>query len=135
MALNAKTSIAARNRALDAAFDVLDGGFQRIYSAPQPVDVETAIDGSCVLLAELALGTPACAPASGGTKALNAIADDVSANATGVAAWSTFVKSDGTRVHDCSVGVTGANINIENTVSLVAGARVSVSSCTFTMGA
>ncbi|HZF73686.1 MAG TPA: hypothetical protein VEZ51_09660, partial [Gemmatimonadaceae bacterium] len=57
----------------------------------------------------------------------NAVSDDVSADATGTATWATFVTSAGVRVFDVSVGTSGADINL-NSVSISAGAKVSVTS-------
>lgn len=133
MALNAQTSVARRNAALDAAFDVLNGGFLRIYDGTQPTNADTAL-GAQVLLAELALNATAFAAASGGSKVANAIADDASANATGTATWGSLVTSGGTRVMDFSVGTATANL-ILNSVNIQSGARVSVSSLTITQAA
>lgn len=135
MALNPKTSVASRNLALNAAFDVLNGGgFLRIYDGTQPTDADTAI-GAQVKLAELALSTTAFAAASGASKAASAITADSSADATGTATWATLVKSDGTtRVMDMSVGTSGANLNL-NSVAISAGANVSVSSLTISQAA
>ena len=131
MALNARTRVASRNAALDAAFpSALDGGFLRIYDGTQPTNADTAL-GAQVLLAELALNATAFAAASGGSKAANAIADDTSANATGTATWGSIVTSGGTRYMDFEVGTSGANLNL-NSVAIQAGARVSVSSFTIT---
>lgn len=132
MALNPKTAVSSRNLALNAAFDVLNGGgFLRIYDGTQPADADTAITTQ-VLLAELTLSATAFAAASAGSKAANAIGDDASANATGVATWGSLVTSGGTRIFDFSVGTSGANLNM-NSVNISAGATVSVSSFTVTM--
>jgi hypothetical protein len=134
MALNPKTSIASRNLALNAAFDVLNAGYFRIYDQTQPTDADTAL-GSQVKLAELALNATAFAAAAAGSKSANAIADDTTADATGTATWGTLVKSDGTtRVQDFSVGTSGANLNL-NSVAIQAGAKVSVTSWSETMAA
>ena len=132
MALNPKTSLASRNLALNAAFDVLDGGgFFRIYDGVQPTDADTAL-GAQVLLAELTLSATAFAAAVAAVKTANAIGSDVSANATGTASWATLVKSDGvTRVQDMSVGTAGANLNF-NSVAIQVGALVSITSFTET---
>ncbi len=136
MALNPKTSVASRNLALNAAFDVLNGGFLRIYDGTQPTDADTAL-GAQVLLAEPALNATAFAAASAGSKVANAITADSSANATGTATWGSLVKSGGTRgnnVLDFSVGTSGANLNL-NSVAIQAGAAVSVTSFTVSQAA
>ncbi len=131
MALNARTRVASRDAALDAAFpSALNSGFLRIYDGTQPTNADTAL-GAQVLLAELTLNATAFAAASSGSKAANAITDDSSANATGTATWGSIVTSGGTRYMDFEVGTSGANLNL-NSVSIVAGARVSVSSFTIT---
>lgn len=134
MALNPKLSTAARNRALDNAFDtVLNSGFLRLYSGSQPADADTAL-GAQVLLAELTLNATAFAAASGASKSANAITDDSSANNTGTATWGSLVTSGGTRVLDFEVGTSGANLNL-NSVAISSGAAVSVTSFTITMAA
>jgi hypothetical protein len=130
MALNSKTAAASRNLALNAAFDVLNAGFLRIYDSTQPVDADTAL-GAQVKLAELPLSATAFAAASAGSKAAGAITS-AAALATGTATWGTLVKSDGTtRVMDFSVGTSGANLNL-NSVAIQSGATVSVTSFTVT---
>lgn len=134
MALNAKTAVARRNAALDAAFDsVLNSGFLRIYDGTQPTDADTAL-GAQVLLAELTLNATAFAAASGGSKAANAITADSSANATGTATWGTLATSGSVRLFDFSVGTSGANLNL-NSVAIQSGAQVSCSSFTITQAA
>src|SRR6185295_11581635 len=136
MALNPKTSVASRNLALNAAFDVLNSGFLRIYDGTQPTDADTAL-GAQVLLAELSLASTAFSAASSGSKSAGTITADSSANATGTATWASLVKSGGTRgdaVMDMSVGTSGANLNLSS-VAISSGAQVSVSSLTITQAA
>ncbi len=136
MALNPKTSAASRNLALNAAFDVLNSGFFRIYDGTQPTDADTAL-GAQVLLAELTLNATAFAAASAGSKTAGAIGTDTSANATGTATWASLVKSGGTRgdaVMDMSVGTSGADCNL-NAVAISAGASVAISSAVITQAA
>lgn len=135
MALNPKTSIARRNAALDAAFDVLNSGHLMIYDGTQPTDADTAL-GAQVKLADLAFGSTAFAAASAASKAANAITQDSSADATGTAAWGTLVVTTRatTGSLDFSVGTSGANLNM-NSVAISSGAAVSVSSFTVTQAA
>lgn len=102
----------------------------RIYDGTRPATGGTAT----TLLAELTCNATFAPAASGGTLTLNSITADSSANATGTATWARIVQSDGTtHVLDCSVGTSGADINL-NTVSIVTGATVSVTSAVFTEG-
>lgn len=135
MALNPKTSIASRNLALNAAFDILNNGHLLIYDGTQPTDADTAL-GAQVLLADLILGATAFAAASSASKAANAITQDSSANNTGTASWATLVVSTRatTGTMDMSVGTSGANLNL-NSVAISSGAAVSVSSLTITQAA
>jgi len=135
MALNPKTSIAARDAALDAAFDALNSGHLQIYDGSQPTDADTAL-GAQAKLADLALGATAFAAAAGGSKSANAITSDSSADATGTAAWGTLVASSRatTGTHDFSVGTSGANMSL-NSTSIASGASVSCSSFTLSMAA
>lgn len=134
MALNPSTTVASRNLALNAAFDVLNSGFLDIYDGTQPASADTAIT-SQVKLAHLTLSATAFAAASSASKTANTITADSSADATGTATWYRLYQSNGTTaVMDGSVGTSGANLNL-NTVSIVAGASVAVSSFTVTQAA
>lgn len=128
-----KTAAAARDLALDAAFDILNSGFLKFYSGTKPATADTGLSGN-TLLATCTLGNPACAAASGGSKACNAIGDDTNAAATGVATWASFTKSDGTRIHDVTVGTSGAELTIDD-VNIEQGGVISVTGYTFSMGA
>lgn len=102
----------------------------RIYDGTQPATGGTAT----TLLAELTCNATFAPAASGGVLTLNAITSDTSANATGTATWFRIVQSGGsTHVLDGTVGTSGADLNF-NTVSIVSGATVAVSSFTITAG-
>lgn len=130
MANNPKRTAAVANAAADAAVALANGGSLRIYSGSQPATAATAISGQ-TLLAELALGNPAFGSASNGVATANSITADSSADATGTAAWFRVVNSGGTGLWDGTVGTSGCDLNLDS-VSLVAGGNVSVSSFTFT---
>lgn len=131
MALTPKLSNAGASAAADAVVDLLDTGYLRIYDGSQPTNADTAV-GAQVLLAELRFGATAFGSAANGVATANAITQDSAADATGTAAWFRALKSDGTTViFDGSVGTSGANLNL-NTVSIVSGAIVQVSSFTYT---
>lgn len=136
MANTPKTSVVARNAALDALCALANTGYLRIYDSTggtgQPATPETAV-GSQVLLAELRFGATAFAAASGGVATANAITSDSAANATGTATWFRVLKSDGTTVlFDGSVGTSGCDMNFA-TVSFVLNAVISESSLTYTL--
>ena len=120
-----------RNARLDAITTFAGGSCKlRIYNGTRPATGGTAT----TLLAELTCNATFAPAASGGTLTLNSITSDASADATGTATWARIVKSDGTtHVLDCSVGTSGADINL-NTTSIVSGASVSVTSAVFTEG-
>lgn len=131
MALTPRLSNVGANAAADATCALLNSGKLRLYDGAQPTNADTAI-GAQVLLAELTFNATAFGAAVAGVATANAITQDSSADATGVAAWFRALKSDGTTViFDGSVGTSGANLNL-NSTSISAGAAVSVSSFTFT---
>ena len=139
MATATTISNAAAIAACDAIVDLLDAGAGaaklRINDDTQPANPDVAVTTQ-VLLAELTCSDPAFGGAAdgtpGGVATANAITDDTSANATGTATWFRVVDSDDKAIIDGSVGTAGADLNL-NTVSIVAGATVSVSSWTVTM--
>lgn len=131
MALNPKRSNAAANAAVDAMAALLDDGYLRIYTTPQPATADTALSGQ-TLLAELRFGATAFGAGVAGVATANAITADSGANADGTAVWFRCLKSDGTSaVYDGSVGTADADL-VLNTVAIVTGAQVSVSSLTLT---
>lgn len=132
MANNLKTSIVARNAALDAIAALANNGYLRIYDGAQPATPETAVSGQ-TLLAELRMNATAFPAASGGILTANAITSDTVINATGTATWYRLLKSDGTTVlWDGSVGTASADM-ILNAVALVANAQLDISTLTYTM--
>jgi hypothetical protein len=124
-------STTLRNARLDAITTAAGGSAKlRIYNGTRPATGGTAT----TLLAELTCNATFAPAASGGVLTLNSITADSAADATGTATWARIVKSDGTTfVLDCSVGTSGADINL-NTTSIVSGAAVSVTSATITEG-
>lgn len=99
----------------------------RIYSGTQPATGGTAT----TLLAELICNATFAPAASSAVLTLNSIANATAA-ATGTATWARILKTDGTTiVLDCTVGTSGADINL-NTTSIVVNAQVSVTSATIT---
>ena len=104
-------------------------GFLRIYDGSRPATGGAAT----TLLAELTCNATFAPAASSGVLTLNAITQDSSANATGTASWFRLVTSGGTFVCDGNVSTSGSDLNL-NTVSIVSGAAVSVTSFTITAG-
>ena len=134
MATNTHLSQASWNLALDSALNVLNGGYLEIYDSTgtgQPATPDVAVTTQ-VKLAKLSLNATAFASASGGSKLANAITS-ASAITNGTATWFRAFKSDdSTAVIDGSVGTAGADMNL-NTVSIVTGATVAVTSWSVSM--
>lgn len=124
-------NVTTRNAMLDAITTRAGASaLLRIYDGTQPATGGTAT----TLLAELTCNSTFAPAASSGVLTLNAITSDTSANATGTATWFRIVQSGGsTHVLDGTVGTSGADLNL-NTVSIVSGATVAVSSFTITAG-
>ena len=129
--MSVRTSIVARNAALDAIAPLCNSGKLRIYTGPKPATPETAASGT--LLAELTLNATAFAAASAGVSTANAITSDSAADATGTAGWFRIWKSDGTTpICDGDVSTSGADLNMA-TVSIVALAVISCAALTLTL--
>ena len=126
------------NAAADAVCALLNSGKLRIYSGTKPATADTAISGN-TLLAELTFGATAFGAAANGVATANAITADASADATGTATWFRALKSGGVdvtdNVFDGDVSASGGGGDLQlATVSIVAGAQVSVTSLTYTQG-
>lgn len=122
-------STALRNARLDAITTAVGAsGLIKIYDGTRPATGGAAT----TLLATLPCSATFAPAASGGTLTLNAITS-ASAVATSTATWARITTSGGTAVVDCSVGTSGADINL-NTTSIVTAATVSVTSAVFTAG-
>ena len=133
MATNPKYSNTMVNAEADAVGNALNSGYIRIYDGTQPTNADTAI-GAQVLLAELRFGADAFGAAVAGVITANAITADASANATGTATWARILASDGTTVwFDGTVGTATSNVII-NSAAISAGAEVSCTALTFTVG-
>jgi hypothetical protein len=128
-----KMSAAVRNAMLDAiTAQVGTTAKLRIYSGSRPANVAASITGT--LLAELTCNATFAPAASGGVLTLNSITSDTSADATGTASHFRLWNSAGNvAMVDGDVGTSGSDLNL-NTVSLVSGATVAVTSFTVTAG-
>jgi hypothetical protein len=132
MAANLRTSIAARNTALNAIATLANGGKLRIYDGAQPATPETAI-GAQAMLAELTMNATAFGAAAAGVITAGAITADADAKATGTATWYRLFKSDGeTALWDGSVGTSSADL-VFPTVSFVRNAQISVTSLVYAL--
>ena len=139
MATATRISNNAAKAACDAIVDLLDGGAgaatAKLYTGTQATDPDTAI-GAQVLLGTLTFSDPAFGAAAdanpGGRATASAITSDTSADATGTATWFRTADSNGVAVMDGSVGTSSADM-ILNTVSIVAGAEIAITSWTVTM--
>lgn len=137
MALNTIISAAARNAMCDALVDLLDAGSGaatlKIYTGTQPAGPGTAV-GAQTLLGTLTCSDPAFGSASSGVATASAITSDTTADATGTAAWFRAADSNGTAIIDGSVGTSSADLILDS-VSIIAGGTIAVTSWTITMPA
>lgn len=120
-------STALRNSRLDAIVTAIGtSGKVRIYDGTRPATggAETTV------LAELPLSATA-GTVSAGVLTMNAITSDASADATGTATWFRVWTAASVAVIDGNVGTSGSDLNL-NTVSIVAGGSVAISSFTIT---
>lgn len=127
---------ATRNAMADAAVDLIDigtAGTLKIYDGTQPATGDTAVTTQNVL-ATFTLSDPAFGAASAGVATLSGTPKTVAASATGTATWFRIQASAGTNIMDGAVGTSGAQLNL-NTVSIVSGVNVSITSGTFTQPA
>ena len=134
MAANTHLSQAAWDAALDAAINNENSGFLDIYDSTgtgQPATPDVAVTTQ-VKLASLPLSATAFGAAAAGVKTANAITSGTGL-AAGTATWARFYKSDHTTaVHDCSVGTSGCDINL-NDAAITIGGTVSVTAYTVSM--
>lgn len=130
MANDPQISHAAANAAVNPLVALLNGGTLNIYTGTQPTGPDTAIT-SQTLLATLTFSATAFGNAEDGVATANAIVSGT-AVATGTATWARMLSSGSVAEVDCSVGTSGADINL-NTTSIVSGATVAVTSFTVTL--
>lgn len=123
-------SATIRNGRNDAITTAVGGSaLLSIYDGTRPSTGGTAT----TLLAQLTCNATFAPSSSGGVLTLNAITQDSSANATGTATWFRITTSGATFMIDGNCGTSGSDLNF-NTVSIVSGAAVAVSSFTITDG-
>jgi hypothetical protein len=130
MATNPKLSDVAANAEADAVAALLNNGYLRIYTTPQPANANTALSGQ-TLLATLRFNATAFGASVAGLATANALTQDSDAAATGTAVWFRALKSDGTTVvFDGDIGTSAADL-VMATTSIVQHAIISVTSFTF----
>jgi hypothetical protein len=131
---NLRVTLALRNARLDGLKTAIDAGagpgLIKIYSGTQPANADAALSGN-TLIGTLTFTDPSAPAASGGVLTFSPIAQDVSADQTLVATWARITDSTGAQVFDCDVAQSGATINL-NTVSIVTGGPIQISSFTIT---
>lgn len=134
---NVRVVLAVRNAHLDAINTALNAGAGaatiKIYTGTQPANADTGLSGN-TLLGTLTCTDPAAGSASGGVLTFSAVTQDSAADATGTATWARVADSNGSTVFDCDVGTSGATLNL-NTVAIVTGGPIQVSSFTLTYAA
>lgn len=107
-------------------------GTIKIYTATMPTLPSDAVT-SQTLLGTLTFSDP-CGTVSAGTLTMSAITQDSSADATGTAAWARIADSTGATVMDIDVTNTGGGGTLQlNTVNIVAGGPILISSFTITI--
>ncbi len=134
MSSNLKFAVALKNAQQDQITAKLGANaLLRIYSGTQPAGPDTAV-GAQVLLAELPMSATAAAAAAASVWTANAIGNGTgtAGASTGTnATWYRACTSAGVGIIDGSVGVTGADLNINN-INIATGQVVSVTSWTLT---
>ena len=107
------------------------GAIFSLYTGTQPANANTAITSQVLLVSMIIAG--GFGTDTNGTLTLGAVTAGIAAN-TGTAAWFRIYKSDNsTVVMDGSVGLTGADLNL-NSVSITALQTVGITSGTIIRG-
>jgi len=120
---------ALRTSRLQALADAINAGAGpgtiKIYTATRPAT--GAGIGGATLLATLTFSDPCHSANAAGVLTLAAITSDVSADATGTAAWARIESSAPGFVADISVSATGGGGDLQlNTTSIVTGGTVAI---------
>lgn len=131
-----KISDLARNAAVDAVAELIDGGsgagYIEIRTGSAPTNTTDASTGT--LLATLPMSDPAFGAAASGTATASAITSDTNIDNTGTAAHFRIFDSNDVCIMQGSVGTSGADINFDS-VSFVSGGTAAITSLTLTQPA
>jgi hypothetical protein len=132
MANSPKRTNEAANAACDAMAALLNSGTLKIYAVGSgvPATAATAITDQ-PLLATLTLSATAFGGAVAGVATANAITGDTSADATGTASFFRLLTSGAASRCQGLCGTSASDLNL-NTLSIVAGAQVEITSLTLT---
>lgn len=123
---------AQASRAADAVTARCNNGVLRLYSGAVPANADAALSGN-TMLAEVTFGATAFAPAVNGVATANAISQDSAIDASGTATFFRAFESGGTvAVFQGTVAVSGADLNVTPSVSLIQNGTLSISSLTYT---
>ena len=122
--------------ALLAALDAGSGpAVIEFYSGTQPANGNAALAGN-TLLGTLVCTDPAGSAPSGGVFTFSAITEDSIADATGTCTFVRIKDAAGTTVADADASATGGGGSVQlNTVSIVAGGPIRISSATISIPA
>jgi hypothetical protein len=132
MALNTHMSDTSANAAANAIAPLCNNGFFQLYDGVQPASGNVAVTTQN-LAATLRFGATAFAAASGGVITANAITSDPSAAFSTTVTWFRIFESDHvTVVMDGSIGVSGANLNLNSNV-IASGTVVACTAYTHTL--
>jgi len=135
--MNVKLATALRSSRVSLVKDALDAnaspGYIEFYTTPQPGT------GGAAITTQTKIGTCVLAKPSGtvtnGVLTFAAIADDVSADASGDIVWARFKDGSGAWVMDGDCGATGSGaMIIFNTITAIAGGLIEVLSGSLTEG-
>jgi hypothetical protein len=130
--MDRRMSNEAVNAEANALATLANNGYIRIYSGTRPATPNDGLAGN-TLLAELRFGATAFGAAVNGVITANAITEEDAALAGGTASWARILQSNGTTaLWDDEVGTATANITM-NSITIGAGAIVSISSMTHTV--
>jgi hypothetical protein len=125
----ANASVNAEGDSLNAAG--YNGGKLQVYDGTQPTTADDAVTTQ-VKLIEWTLPNPCFGSTVAGVLTANAISD-VTAIASGVAAWYRCVSSGGTKLQDGSVGAGGTFDLVLDTTTITVGVTQHVTSWTHTI--
>lgn len=123
-----------RNGMLDKiTTDIGNAALVRIYDGTPPASANASLSAN-TLLAELTGASPFASGAASGVLTASAITQDSSANASGTASFFRVYDSAGTNcMMQGTVATSAADLNL-NTVTIVSGGPVAVTSFVLTAG-